>query len=43
MERKILMKDYFHLPYAMEDRIFQYVKAYIIYYDFRAQAKIRCV
>ena len=33
------MKDYLHLPYAMEDRIFQHVKACIIYYDFCAKAE----
>ena len=37
MEHKILTKDYLHLPFAMEDRIFQHVKTYIIYYDFCAQ------
>jgi len=33
------MKVYLHLPYAMEDRIFQHVKICIIYYDFCAQAE----
>ena len=36
MERKISTKDYLHLPYAMEDRIFQHVKTHIIYFDFCA-------